>query len=90
MSLIGDRYNEVSLYSTFCHRLAALLEDAEDPDVFCLSLERTQRALLQDVLGDESHLVDKILKSIREVSLSNSVLCIHLETSLNTCSLTGH
>ena len=44
--------------------LEGLLEE-EDPDYFSHISERSQRAVLRDILGEESDLVDRVIESIR-------------------------
>ena len=53
---------------TFCHSLESPSGD-ENPDVFCLNTERSQKAILSDLLGDNSPLIDKVMQSVKKVSL---------------------
>ena len=41
--------------------------------MFCLISERSQRAILRDVFGDGSDVVDKVVESIKVVSLLTNV-----------------
>ena len=62
---IQSRMNNCYIVLNFFFSLESLLEE-EDPDVFSQFVsERCQRALLRDILGENSDLVDRVIESIR-------------------------
>ena len=49
--------------------LEAALTQAENADDFSRCSTKTQKALLKDILGDSSELIEPILKSVDKVSV---------------------
>lgn len=59
--------------------LEQLLSDTEDADIFAYNSERTQRLILNDLLGEgRSELVNSIIQSVKLVSQipTGQALCV--------------
>ena len=79
----------LSLHAFFS--LKSLLSEAEEADTFVQLAEKSQRAILTDILGDGmSDLVNSIIWSIKQVSEipSGQALCVEYSSIFMIISLT--
>lgn len=71
--------------------LVRVLTDMEDPNIFQLTKPSSQRLLLEQSLGEEYELIDRIMESTTGVKVPQAFLYIHYYTVLfATLSTTTH